>query len=687
MKFAFAFRSAFIESSTCDLSRSRKWLHRVARLALVATTFISTQVGSAALPVVGWGDNLNNQIAVPESASNAVVIAAGGGHNLAIKSDGTVIAWGYNPYGQLDVPTGLGNVVGIAAGYDHSLALRSDGTIVAWGRNLEGQITVPTGLNNVRTVSANQHYSLALKADGTVVAWGNNDYGQTTLPAGLNNVAAISAGSFHVLALRNDGTVIGWGRNVSGQINVPAGLSQVVAVAAGGEHSVALKSNGTLVVWGANDFGQLAVPAGLSNVVAISAGFAHTLALKADGTVIAWGWNDYGQASVPAGLNNVGAISAGFRHSLALVVENRPPTISCPPNVVLQCSNCDIDPRNAGTPTVTDEGPVSLSYSDSVTGDCPKVVTRTWTATDRGGKTATCVQTITCLASSFVSLVTDSSGCTFDRDPATPVQDFRLIFTQEPQNFPCYQVTASNPGQFYYNVLYTGTPGQQANLNLILPYPFVTQGANPIHAYDSVSVMNDDGQLCLSPGNGFFVSSQQVNLSSYGSLPRPSVTVPVTLRVPSSGTVFLTVHLDFGVKGLGGLTRNAADDAVDCATGTQVIIPNHGTSVFSVTGSQNGNTTIQNINVFKRNPGVGGLARSKATGAPIGGATVKLVNASGVRLLSVVTDEDGYYQLAYKHTGKAATYSVSIVTPSGYKQTKTVTLGANKYINLDFWAP
>src|SRR5215471_1322023 len=82
------------------------------------------------------------------------------------------------------------------------------------------------------------------------------------------------------------------------------------------------------------------------------------------------------------------------------------------------------------------------------------------------------------------NLLTDGSGCFFDSDPSTPVQDFRLLFIQDPQHPPCARIPSSNPGQFRYNVLFTGTPGAQVTFNLTIPYPFVTHGANPIQAYD-----------------------------------------------------------------------------------------------------------------------------------------------------------------------------------------------------------
>ncbi len=89
-------------------------------------------------------------------------IACGGGHNLALKSDGTVWTWGLNTYGQLGDgsvdgwpvfpnPTprqvlgldGIGfldNITIIAGGVDHSVVLQLDGTVLAFGSNRVGQL-------------------------------------------------------------------------------------------------------------------------------------------------------------------------------------------------------------------------------------------------------------------------------------------------------------------------------------------------------------------------------------------------------------------------------------------------------------------------------------------------------------------------------------------------------------------
>lgn len=97
--------------------------------------------------VVSWGSQVIPYVA---PGTRFTKVAAGGGHNLALKADGAVVAWGWNGSGQSAVPGGLTGVVAIAAGSSHSLALKADGTVVAWGNGP----AVPTGLNEVVAIAA-----------------------------------------------------------------------------------------------------------------------------------------------------------------------------------------------------------------------------------------------------------------------------------------------------------------------------------------------------------------------------------------------------------------------------------------------------------------------------------------------------------------------------------------------------
>jgi len=180
-------------------------------------------------------------------------ISAGGTHSLALVG-GEVWAWGHNEFGQLGDNSTidrnrpvrvLGGASGdtyltdvtISAGGGHSLALKSDGTVYAWGDNRFGQLGDGTTddcltpvkilpLTGVTAISAGNDHSLALRDNGTVYAWGNNEFGQLgngdigtdfkkspvqaigfSETGYLTDVTAIAAGYLGSYVLKSDGTV------------------------------------------------------------------------------------------------------------------------------------------------------------------------------------------------------------------------------------------------------------------------------------------------------------------------------------------------------------------------------------------------------------------------------------------------------------------------------------------------
>jgi alpha-tubulin suppressor-like RCC1 family protein len=316
--------------------------------------------------VAAWGNNTYGQTQLPEGLDDVIAVAGGFGHNLALKSDGTVVSWGNYPNSQTNIPpASLPFVTAIAAGANHSLALTASGTVSAWGDNTYGQTNVPSDLSNVRAIAGGYYASVALQWDGSVVVWGNDPYGATNVPVGLSNVVAIASGESHVLALKSDGTVVAWGRNVEGETNVPPGLSNVVSIGAGATHSLAILFDGSVIGWGDNSAGQLDIPPGLSNVVSVAGGEAQSLALQTDGTVVAWGVSDgstnYGQGVVPVGLSNVTAIAAGYWCNLALTFEG-PIEIEQDPQSQTVASGSNV------TFSVTAVGAPPLSYQWVVNG-------------------------------------------------------------------------------------------------------------------------------------------------------------------------------------------------------------------------------------------------------------------------------------------------------------------------------
>ncbi|MCX6905856.1 MAG: immunoglobulin domain-containing protein, partial [Verrucomicrobia bacterium] len=319
----------FNDLSLADETNAWLVLHPVtANQAGVYSVLVNNAVGSVAgtpaslavVRVAAWGEDAFGQRQVPSNACDIVAVAAGSGHSLALKRNGSILAWGdTNWSAQSAIPADLTNVTRIAAGGWHSLALRSNGTVAAWGFNSSGQTNVPFDLSNVVSVAGGLRHSLALQADGRVVSWGYEPSAQPLVAATLTSVSAIAAGTMHNLALLSNGTVFAWGDNSAKQCDVPAGLSNVVAVAAGSGHSLVLQSDGTMAAWGTNNFGQCMVSAEVTNVAAIAAGDQHSLALLADGRLLAWGDSRYGQTDVPAGLFGVAAVAGGRAHTVALL--------------------------------------------------------------------------------------------------------------------------------------------------------------------------------------------------------------------------------------------------------------------------------------------------------------------------------------------------------------------------------
>jgi hypothetical protein len=292
-------------------------------LALSAGPTLRTQAAC----LVAWGAGAAANC--PAATSNAVALATGAGHALALLGEGTVVAWGDNGSYQTNVPVTLSNVVAVAAGLHHSLALRANGTVAAWGGNYHGQSSVPVGLSNVVAIAAGGGHSVALRSDGTVTNWGRYTDGtinfvSNPFPASFSNIIAIATGEEHDLLLKSDGTVLAWGWNPNGQTDVPPELTNAVSIAAGTTDSLAVTADGKVLSWGTHQGNE---PVGLSNVVRIAAGLDHKLALKANGTVVAWGGNASGQTSVPPGLTGVAAIGAGQGFSLALADAGPPPVM------------------------------------------------------------------------------------------------------------------------------------------------------------------------------------------------------------------------------------------------------------------------------------------------------------------------------------------------------------------------
>ena len=358
--------------------KTKLFVQKLISLAL-CLLFMAVLPGPGAF--AGEKENNNKEEEVNNRTENDVereepeltaAVAAGAGHTLALKDDGTVWAWGQNSHGQLgDGSTanrsspvqvkGLSQVVYIAAGSNHSLALQADGTVWSWGNNLYGQLGDGTTENraepvevkdiaDIIQVTAGEHHSAALDEDGQLWTWGSNRYGQLgvgfkTDPATwsdellsryyreevfdqetheelkpqesfLSRIQAVSARGHTTLALTSGGAVRGWGADWEGQLGKAS--TQISRQILDEDISARARNRHTPVTI-----------QGLSGITGIASGIDHTVALKEDGTVWALGGNSSGQLGDGGSsstlepyrireVRNIAAVDAGLEYSLAV---------------------------------------------------------------------------------------------------------------------------------------------------------------------------------------------------------------------------------------------------------------------------------------------------------------------------------------------------------------------------------
>jgi hypothetical protein len=317
----------------------------------------------------------------------------------------------------------------------------------------------------------------------------------------------------------------------------------------------------------------------------------------------------------------------------------------------------------------------------------------------------------------------DGDACVTAGGSCEQSSQFRTLFTPDSQNWIAYKHNATNPGQYYYNLIYEDVPDTQVVLTVRVAYPFVTQGATPIHVYGDTTT--EDG--CFKPTSELANSNVQITLEDYQNAtmdgvlncePPEGVCGPdgsgfcefdVSLTIPDCGEatcqVYVNTHLDWGFKGnnvdanpcddtadrydrgvedtvFGGwdaLVNTATDDGPVALTNCRTFEFQHsdGIDTFVADG-------VQNFNEFKRIKGVFGLANHSTDGSPVEvGTAVKLVSQDTEEVVKIgSTDDDGYFTLDFKHTGQAAWYDVHLM--GSYNLTQAVRLTPNGWAEASF---
>ena len=288
-----------------------------------------------------------------DSWGDIVALAAGQGHSVGLKKDGTLVAVGNNDYGQCDVhklmqkatlkpevkaeeqpekkpeitvklekgssPT----IISIETGKNCTMALWSDGTVTAVGdwyqaptwdkpnwkdpRNLIGELKDIKAVVLPKTT-----YGMAvLKKDGSVLAvepdgsiWEKTEH--------WRDVTKVAINSDSVIGLKSNGTVLSVVRYHCEYDKYDfSNWRDIVDI----KGVIGLKKDGTVVATGQEGRGQN-ILSNWRDIVAVSDEY-HTVGLKKDGTVVAVGANCYGECNV-SDWRDVVAISVGKGYTVGL---------------------------------------------------------------------------------------------------------------------------------------------------------------------------------------------------------------------------------------------------------------------------------------------------------------------------------------------------------------------------------
>jgi hypothetical protein len=388
---------------------------------------------------------------------------------------------------------------------------------------------------------------------------------------------------------------------------------------------------------------------------------------------------------------------------------------SCSPNFVLpgKSTACQVTVTDTSTGTpVTPTGTVNWSSSGTgsfsptyctlpaTTATCTVTFTPSSTATTGNQQITATYQSDTDHTGSSSSstlavgvtpksAVTSGLLCSFDTDPNIYGQQFPLIYLQDPSTPSTYDMVASLPLQFDYNIFYHGTPGTTVSLQVQVPYPFVTQGSNPAQLWGNVGFTSKG---CFSPSQqlkGFTISPNGIALSNYSPQAMGSyVTITITGKVPSTGLVYATIQLGYGFKSTTGYTDN--NNAAVNTNSPSKNVPQLQSYTFSfktVTGdtSQLDTQSVQSENVFVTCiPGFCGIVLN-SQGLPVQGVAVQIYSSTNKLLGTVYTNQYGLYYYSYTLTGKSSA-KFTIQLPA-YNLKQTVTLSPGSFAVAIFVVP
>jgi len=255
----------------------------------------------------------------------------------------------------------------------------------------------------------------------------------------------------------------------------------------------------------------------------------------------------------------------------------------------------------------------------------------------------------------------------------SPINSIDVVFTPDGRS-GTFQITATNPGTYFYNDILTNTGTSDITLTATLNIPasvdpvldqaFCLKASNPVSVYSDLARKVDvTDQAVIDP-------VQPIENTSTQSLTCQS-TSSVLLTIPASELRYITTHLDFNGKGESGFDETTQD------TYNQgfVFIEDITISV----NTQSSPTTLTAVG--KRVTAIGGIALDTNLLFK-SGLTVQVFDGDVLIDQSGVTRPDGFYIVEVPAGGP---YKVQLINnEKTVKTTNSISVNKDQYVQVDF---
>lgn len=248
----------------------------------------------------------------------------------------------------------------------------------------------------------------------------------------------------------------------------------------------------------------------------------------------------------------------------------------------------------------------------------------------------------------IVAPISVQSGMT-DSD-FNPISSFDVVFTPD-KSTASYKLVATNPGSYFYNFIVKniGSTPLNPTITIKIPEEFVFKGTTPIHVFSDMT--------------------RRTDVTSSTTIATAGQTVSIKTQIQPESLIYVSVHLDFALKGTTGYSES---DYISYVQGFRILadIEDDSENSFSVK-----NILCTFTGVGQKATAIGGFALDTNT-EPKSGLRVEVYDENELVAISGITPSDGFYFLIIPPGGP---YTVKLVNPVTGNIVKSSSVRVEKY--------